>query len=52
MAFFPTRTGAGANPAAGLPSRGWAPPVFADRLMRLFREATFTDVTTLTLPAN
>ena len=50
MAFFPTRTGAGANPAAGLPSRGWAPPVFADRLMRLFREATFTDVTTVNPP--
>ena len=50
MAFFPTRTGAGANVAAGLPSRGWAPPVFADRLMRLFREATFTDVTTVNPP--
>lgn len=50
MAFFPTRTGAGANVAAGLPSRGWAPPVFADRLMRLFREATFTDVTTINPP--
>jgi len=50
MALFPTRTGAGANAAAGLPSRGWAPPVFADRLMRLFREATFTDVTTVNPP--
>ena len=50
MAFFPTRTGAAANVAAGLPSRGWAPPVFADRLMRLFREATFTDVTTVNPP--
>ena len=50
MAFFPTRTGAGANAAAGLPSRGWAPPVFADQLMRLFREATFTDVTTVNPP--
>ena len=26
--------------------------VFADRLMRLFREATFTDVTTVNPPAN
>lgn len=50
MAFFPTRTGAGANVAAGLPSRGWAPPVYADQLMRLFREATFTDVTTVNPP--
>ena len=50
MALFPTRTGAGANAAAGLPSRGWAPPVFADQLMRLFREATFTDVTTVNPP--
>ena len=50
MAFFPTRTGAGANASAGLPSRGWAPPVFAYRLMRLFREATFTDVTTVNPP--
>lgn len=50
MARFITRSGAGANPAAGLPSRGWAPPVFADRLMRLFREATFTDDTTISPP--
>ena len=48
--FFPTRSGAGANAAAGLPSRGWAPPVFADRLMRLFREAAFTDATTVNPP--
>lgn len=50
MALFITRSGAGANPAAGLPSRGWAPPVFADRLMRLFREAAFTDMTTVNPP--
>jgi len=50
MSRFITRSGAGANPAAGLPSRGWAPPVFADRLMRLFREAAFTDQTTVNPP--
>ena len=50
MSRFITRSGAGANPAAGLPSRGWAPPVFADRLMRLFREAAFTDMTTVNPP--
>jgi len=50
MSFYPTRTGAGANAAAGLPSRGWAPPVFADQLMRLFREAAFTDATTVNPP--
>ena len=50
MSRFITRSGAGANPAAGLPSRGWAPPVFADRLMRLFREAAFTDATTVNPP--
>lgn len=48
--FFKTRSNAGANAAAGLPSRGWSPPVFADRLMRLFREATFTDATTISPP--
>jgi hypothetical protein len=50
MSRFITRSGAGANPAAGVPSRGWAPPVYADQLMRLFREATFTDVTTVNPP--
>lgn len=50
MSRFITRSGAGANAAAGLPSRGWAPPVFADRLMRLFREAAFTDQTTVNPP--
>ena len=50
MSRFITRSGAGANPAAGLPSRGWAPPVFADQLMRLFREATFTDQITVNPP--
>jgi len=45
-----TRTGAGANAASGLPSRGWAPPVFADQQMRLFREAAFTDLTTVSPP--
>ena len=50
MSRFMTRSGAGANPAAGLPSRGWAPPVFADQLMRLFREATFTDQITVNPP--
>lgn len=47
---FITRSGAGANVAAGMPSRGWAPPVYADRLMRLFREAAFTDATTINPP--
>ncbi len=48
--LFPTGSGAGANAAAGLPSRGWAPPAFADKLMRFFREATFTDATTVNPP--
>lgn len=47
---FMTRSGAGANAASGLPSRGWAPPVFEDQLMMLFREATFTDATTVSPP--
>ena len=50
MARFMTRSGAGANAASGLPSRGFAPPVFADRLMRLFREASFTYQTTVSPP--
>ena len=50
MSRFMTRTGAGANAASGLPSRGWAPPVFADQQMRLFREAAFTDLTTVSPP--
>lgn len=48
--MFITRSQAAANGAAGLPSRGWSPPVFADRLMRLFREASFTDATTVNPP--
>lgn len=50
MSYFPTRTGAGANAAAGLPSRGWSPPVFEDQLMRLFRESATTDLTTVSPP--
>jgi len=47
---FITQSGAGASAAAGLPSRGWSPPVFADKQLRLFREASFTDVTTVGPP--
>lgn len=50
MSFMKTRPIVGANSAAGVPSRGWSPPVFADQLMRLFREATFTDDTTVRPP--
>lgn len=47
---FITQSGAGASAAAGHPSRGWAPPVLADKQLRLFREATFTDATTVSPP--
>lgn len=41
MNFMPF-SGAGSNPAAGLPSPGYAPPVY-DKLLSLIRERTFTD---------
>lgn len=50
MSLFSTNPNTGANVAAGMPSRGWSPPVFADQLMRLFREASFTDATTINPP--